>query len=342
MFNLFKSKEEKRQEQVAAYIDQQMGQAERDRFEALLGQDADLQAELEAQQEVKSLLSQVPQLKAPRNFVLDPAVYGGKAPAPSFIELLYPKLRVATAAASFMFVILLGVGLLGSSVNGTFNSVDGNLSETQSSAEDIAALPVPAEDAESKIAATAPAIAEGVPTPTLLSNPVIEEQQEKIEVAADAIEVEEEVAFEVAADEQPPAEIEVGEADAGAAPESAMMAESDDAMADEDSAAPVSPRQSEPILPEGERVSEAEDTQPAPVETIAPEPTEIALENYSSEGEVAESPEDLSLIEEAPVSDTETPPARTQLSFGAIALWFLGMLSLTLLAATFIVRRKLD
>ena len=337
MFNLFKSKEEKRQEQVAAYIDQQMGQAERERFEALLGQDADLQAELEAQQEVKSLLSQVPKLKAPRNFVLDPAVYGGKAPAPSFIELLYPKLRVATAAASFMFVILLGVGLLQSNATETFSSVNSDLS---GAAEVEDAEPV--TQAGSNIAATAPAIAQGLPTPTLLPTVVPEIQLEKVEVAAEVSEVEEEVVseemFDVAADEQPPAAIMLDEDAASDAPE-AGMAE-----------APASPRQAEPVLPEGERVSDGEETQPAPVETAIPELTEVGPENDQNQQEVAEAVSsdaaDLELVDEAdsdPAAEAvELQPARNRLSFGAIALWFLGLLSLSLLAATFIARRWLD
>lgn len=136
MFDFFKSSEEKREEQISAYIDQQMSPAERQGFETLLGQDADLREQVEGQQEVKSLLSQMPKLKAPRNFVLDPAVYGGKAPAPSFIEMLYPKMRLATAAASFLFVIVLGAGLL----------LGGPLQTPQSApAADVAFIPAPTE-----------------------------------------------------------------------------------------------------------------------------------------------------------------------------------------------------
>ncbi len=136
MFDFFKSNEKKREEQISEYIDQQMSAAERQGFETLLGQDADLREQVEAKQEVKALLSQMPKLKAPRNFVLDPAVYGGKAPAPSFIEMLYPKMRLATAAASFLFVIVLGAGLL----------LGGPLEAPQSApAADVAAIPAPTE-----------------------------------------------------------------------------------------------------------------------------------------------------------------------------------------------------
>lgn len=105
--NLRKTEEEKRQEQLTAYIDGELSTHEQQAFEQEVARNDALRADIEAQQQVKLMLKQAPRLRAPRNFTLDPAVYGQRtAAAPSFTERLYPQLRVATAV---MAVLLVGV-----------------------------------------------------------------------------------------------------------------------------------------------------------------------------------------------------------------------------------------
>ncbi len=105
--NLRKTEEEKRQEQLTAYIDGELSARERQAFEQELARNDALRADVDAQQQVKLMLKQAPRLRAPRNFTLDPAVYGQRtAYTPSFAERLYPQLRVATAV---MAVLLVGV-----------------------------------------------------------------------------------------------------------------------------------------------------------------------------------------------------------------------------------------
>lgn len=110
--NMRKSAAEKRQEAVSAYLDDALSPREKAAFEAQLRQDESLRAELEAQRSVKLLLRQMPRLRAPRNFVLDPAVYGRQAPAPiPWTTRLYPQLRAATLVATLLFAVSLTLNL---------------------------------------------------------------------------------------------------------------------------------------------------------------------------------------------------------------------------------------
>ena len=101
--NLAKSAEEKRLETLNAYVDGELSARERSQFEAKLAEDAALRAELAQMRQVKDGVRQLPRARAPRNFTLDPAIYGRPQPQPAYE--LYPALRVATALAAFFFII---------------------------------------------------------------------------------------------------------------------------------------------------------------------------------------------------------------------------------------------
>ncbi|MEW5988550.1 MAG: hypothetical protein AB1791_18130, partial [Chloroflexota bacterium] len=93
--NLTQSAAEKRQVMLTAYLDNALTPQERQQFETWLAEDAALRAEVERQRAVKVALSQLPRRVAPRNFVLDPTLYGRRRPQPA--AQLYPALRLATA-----------------------------------------------------------------------------------------------------------------------------------------------------------------------------------------------------------------------------------------------------
>lgn len=155
--NLTKSETEKRQERLNAYLDEALTDAERRRFETELQQDADLRDELEALRWVKLSVQQAPRLRAPRNFILDPAVYGQSAPAkPSWS--FYPGLRVATALTAFFFILALALDL--ATPMGALNQplLGGGVTQTameevMPGAEDAALMAEPAEP-ESETAQT--------------------------------------------------------------------------------------------------------------------------------------------------------------------------------------------
>lgn len=106
--NLTQSAAEKRQEMLTAYLDNALTPQERQQFETWLAQDAALRAEVERQRVVKVTLSQLPRRAAPRNFVLDPTLYGRPRPQPAV--QLYPALRLATALTAFFLVVTLALG----------------------------------------------------------------------------------------------------------------------------------------------------------------------------------------------------------------------------------------
>lgn len=108
--SLTKSAEEKRQEAVSAYLDGALTPVERRRFEQELAQDPGLRAELEEQRLLQQTLRRLPRRNVPRNFTLDPALYGRPQPQPLF--RLYPVLQAATALTAVFFVLAIVLDLL--------------------------------------------------------------------------------------------------------------------------------------------------------------------------------------------------------------------------------------
>ncbi|MDX1616944.1 MAG: zf-HC2 domain-containing protein [Candidatus Promineifilaceae bacterium] len=108
--NWRKSSPERRQEQLNAYLDGELSQAERERFEEALADDAALQREVAQLQLIKQQVRQLPRLRAPRNFTLDPAKYGRPARQP--LLQLYPVLRTATVMTAIMLVVTLAAGIV--------------------------------------------------------------------------------------------------------------------------------------------------------------------------------------------------------------------------------------
>ncbi len=107
--NITKPAEEKQQEALHAYLNDALPPKERQQFEAQLAQDAGLQAELEQLQALRQAMRQMPRRRVPRNFTLDPAVYGRPARQP--LIRAYPILRGATALTAVFLIFALAAGL---------------------------------------------------------------------------------------------------------------------------------------------------------------------------------------------------------------------------------------
>jgi hypothetical protein len=105
--NLTRTASEKRQEQLNAYLDGELRGPAREHFEAQLAADPALRAETAQLRAIKEQVGQLPRLRAPRNYTLDPARYG--APAPARGLALYPALRVATVLTAFFFMLAFGL-----------------------------------------------------------------------------------------------------------------------------------------------------------------------------------------------------------------------------------------
>lgn len=107
--NLTKSAEEKRQETVAAYLDEVLRGRARQQFEQEMAQDETLRLEVEQLLLIKQSLRQLPQRDVPRNFILDPAKYGRPARQP-WVQA-YPVLRAATAMTAFFLIFAFAAGI---------------------------------------------------------------------------------------------------------------------------------------------------------------------------------------------------------------------------------------
>lgn len=102
-------------ELLSAYIDGALTPGERARLEARLAAEPALRERLDALQETVMLLRQLPQVPAPRNFILTPAMVRPAQPSPARQPLrwLAPALSMATAASALLLVIVLATSLLG-------------------------------------------------------------------------------------------------------------------------------------------------------------------------------------------------------------------------------------
>lgn len=130
MWGLFKGRkgeEERRDERLSAYLDGELSEAERARFENRLSQDPALRAELRAMHRTISLMRELPQVTAPRNFILSESMVKRERPvrearrAPSERQRrtwAAPLLTAATAVVSLLFVIVLAGDLLLAGVGG--------------------------------------------------------------------------------------------------------------------------------------------------------------------------------------------------------------------------------
>ncbi len=102
-------------ERLSAYIDDTLEPQARQDLEALLTQDAKLRADLEEMRTTVELLRTLPQLRAPRDFTLDPAVYGRKTRSFARLGVRFAGVMGAVAA----LVLAVGFFLLSGVLPGT-------------------------------------------------------------------------------------------------------------------------------------------------------------------------------------------------------------------------------
>ena len=85
-------------EKLSAYLDGQLKPSEAARLESRLQSEPELASIFEELRQTRSLLRQLPQRRAPRNFTLTPKMVGRKPPLPR----TYPVFRFATALATLL------------------------------------------------------------------------------------------------------------------------------------------------------------------------------------------------------------------------------------------------
>ena len=133
-------------ETLSSYLDGQLTPRERAQLEARLQTDLELRTALEQIWQTQAAVRTLPFLRAPRNFTLTPKMVGARKPSPR----LYPTLGLASALASFVFILVLIGDLISIRAPATTSLQAVQLGETP-----VAALvaPVQTEPALSKSAA---------------------------------------------------------------------------------------------------------------------------------------------------------------------------------------------
>ncbi|MCL4262490.1 MAG: hypothetical protein KJ069_04720 [Anaerolineae bacterium] len=145
MRNWTKSAAARQQEAVSAYLDNALTPAERQYFEQQMAQDPALQAEVEQQRQTRALLRQLPPRQVPRNFTLDPALYGRPARQP--LITYYPTLRAATVLTAVLFFFVIGLNLFMGGSATMAPAADMAVSQLASEATSAAPAPNMAESA---------------------------------------------------------------------------------------------------------------------------------------------------------------------------------------------------
>jgi len=188
LLGLGRNEEERRDELLSAYLDGELGERERERLEARLSEDVALRAELRAMQQTISMVHELRQVSAPRNFILSQSMVQRREPAPA-PELrrawAAPLLTAATTIVSLLFVVVLVGDLLLSGVGG-FASAPAPMRQAEEAAPmalEITATP----EVEGELAA-APTVppAASEETPRLESDMVTEGEAEEEVRAAEA------------------------------------------------------------------------------------------------------------------------------------------------------------
>ncbi len=215
-------------EQLNAYIDGELSTEELTRVEQRVASDPDWQSELEALQLTTAMLGQSEPLPVPRNFTLDPTIYGKTERQGFFNSMGWPALSVA--GAFLAIVIVSGVLLIFRSTSGGDVMV-AESSEVRGSSQEAIVEPAAEEGeiseeeaAEAEREATAPTPEKTEPAAGPLTEPsnmapipeaeMNEEMAEESFSEGEALD-EEELAAEAGtapqADEMPAAELEAGE-----------------------------------------------------------------------------------------------------------------------------------
>ncbi|MCB9420969.1 MAG: hypothetical protein H6667_14295 [Ardenticatenaceae bacterium] len=175
--NLTKSAEEKQQEALNAYLDDALLPKERQRFEQLLARDADLRQEVAQRRALQAQMRQMPRRRVPRNFTLDPAVYGRPQRQPLF--QLYPAMQVATVLTALFFILAIGADLF----------MSGGSAAMMGAPQDVAMVEEAVEEpAAEEPAAAAPLAAQVVEVTRIVTETVVEEGEAAAAEAAPMLE----------------------------------------------------------------------------------------------------------------------------------------------------------
>ncbi|MGD2103690.1 MAG: hypothetical protein PVJ55_01060 [Anaerolineae bacterium] len=129
LFGRTRDEEERLDEQLSAYLDGEMSEHERQRFETRLSQDPELRAELRTFNRTVSLVRELPEVSAPRNFILSETMVKRERLVPEIHRArrerqrgigawAAPLLTGAATVVSLLFVVVVVGDLLLPAVGG--------------------------------------------------------------------------------------------------------------------------------------------------------------------------------------------------------------------------------
>ncbi|KAA3644643.1 MAG: hypothetical protein DWQ07_14605 [Chloroflexi bacterium] len=297
-------------EALSAYLDGQLSSRQRSKLETRLQRDEELRLELANLRRTRAALRDLPQVRAPRQFTLTPEMAGEQIRSAS----LYPTMRLASALATILFVVV----TFGDLITSTATQMSPAILQAQEIVDDSTFVvePTPAQDlaAENAIEEAAPeAGAEMFALPAEGDGADVLTDQESDEVPAPALEIAPtatqpalagESAAEDATDEGQEQRIE-----AESAPQATQAA---------------LPTATVVVLGESEEDSVAEELEMED----APE---------STQGFVAQPPADKGL---EPAVQAEEPSSQVSLPLIRIVEIVLAALALILIGFTFYLRRR--
>src|SRR5512136_3479604 len=94
---------------LSAFLDGEISPSEKTRLETRLQSEPGLAAALQELRQTRALLRRTPKRHAPRNFTLTPRMAGIRPPVPRLV----PAFSWASAVAMLLFLVTLGVNLVG-------------------------------------------------------------------------------------------------------------------------------------------------------------------------------------------------------------------------------------
>lgn len=127
-------------ELLSAYLDDMLTLAEREMLESRLNSEPELRRELNALRQTVTLMRQLPVMKAPRNYMLTADMVGDvrRGSAASTVSTIppkriitFPSLSLISAMSTAAAVILIALGLIFVSMNGSDNADMSSASEAQ-------------------------------------------------------------------------------------------------------------------------------------------------------------------------------------------------------------------
>ncbi|MCB8943553.1 MAG: hypothetical protein H6658_07340 [Ardenticatenaceae bacterium] len=338
-----KSAEEKRQEQLQAYLDDALTPHERQQFEQELERDPVLQAQLDNSRELQQQMRRLPRRPVPRNFTLDPAVYGRPARQPLF--QFYPVLQGATVLTALFFILALSLTLFQPSRSATQSTAA--VPEVAMSEEQTGAAPeadtFAVEESADESAAASSAANEVVVTEEVTA---VEAETAEDDTAEAETMAEEPMAEAAPAEEEEMVEVETTEEEAageaatsGAADESAPQATAvppapltaDEAAATATTAPTTTPA---PTATPSELPRPA--TQTAENRSLDVQATETAADDDAAANTTADSPDE----QQSPPTSTPEPADVGTANPLRLAQVGLGILLIIFGGLTFYVRRN--